>query len=131
MEVNLMRSCLQITTSKLNAYVVCAIGIPAVIQVLAGELGAVSTAAGSRTQSRRRNRTQRAIVTIEVAGALVLLAGAGILARAYGWLRYEALGADPTNVWVITTEFDSSRATPEDRRRDADAIVDVLHRIPG
>jgi len=65
--------------------------------------------AGNRSgTSRRHNRARSSLVVAEVALALVLVAGAGLLIRTFVGLSTAQPGIDPRNVMTMTTSLTSS-----------------------
>ncbi|MEX2282648.1 MAG: ABC transporter permease [Gemmatimonadota bacterium] len=67
----------------------------------------------SLTSSRASNRLRSALVISEVALALVLLIGAGLLIRSFSNLRQNDLGFDPANRVTLQTFLWDRNPTPE------------------
>jgi putative ABC transport system permease protein len=95
---------------------------------------------GSRsTTGRGRMRTQGALVTAEVALALTLLAGAGMVLHSFWNLSHIDLGIRPDHVLSArlqpqTTSRQGQAAvfpTPEQISANARQLVDIVHSIPG
>ncbi|MGD2069181.1 MAG: ADOP family duplicated permease [Gemmatimonadota bacterium] len=88
------------------------------------------TRAGDGAPASRRIRS--ALVTVEVALAVVLLVGAGVLLRTVQELRHRDLGADPTGVLTFEVGLPTSRYGTEE---EAQAFHAELHRrissLPG
>ena len=89
-------------------------------------------AIGSGGRTTRHGRLRAAFVTLEIAVALVLLAGAGLLVRSFAHLRAVELGFRPEH--VVSMAVDLPRAT----YRDADAmhrfhaaVLEGLEQLPG
>jgi predicted permease len=89
---------------------------------------------GGRTssQSRERHRARSVLVVAQVALALVLLVGSGLMIRTFQALRKVDPGFDPRNVLTLRI------AIPESQAKDATAvihleqgIVDSIRTIPG
>ncbi len=87
---------------------------------------------GGRGGSGTRHRTQSIFVAVEMAMALVLLVGAGLMIRSLGKLWNTDPGFDPNN--VLRVSFASSKplgATPAATRAAFRQIHDALAAIPG
>jgi predicted permease len=87
---------------------------------------------GGRGGSGTRHRTQSIFVAVEVAMALVLLVGAGLMIRSLGKLWNTDPGFDPNN--VLRVSFASSKplgATPAATRAAFRQIHDALAAVPG
>jgi predicted permease len=87
--------------------------------------------ASSTTESGRR-RLGNALVVSEIALALALLAGAGLLVRTFLHLIQVDLGIDPTN--VVTMEIDLPHykyATPAQQRSFWEQLLERVHGKPG
>jgi putative ABC transport system permease protein len=91
-----------------------------------------SMAQGARTSSTRHGGLRGALVVAEIALALVLLAGAGLLIRSFARMRAVELGFTPSNVVSVTVDL------PGSTYRDAAAmqrfhrsVLDGLATIPG
>src|SRR5262245_30992364 len=89
-------------------------------------------AGGGAGRSSRRHRARGVFVAAEVALALVLLVGAGLLARSYVRLRSVDPGFDPRNVLTLRVSLPSMKY-PEDRQRVGffKQAVDGLKALPG
>jgi len=72
-------------------------------------------------------RLRSALMTAEVALALVLLVGAGLLTRSFAKLLNVNPGVDPTNVVTGWINLPANRYPDEDRQRLA--MNDILHRV--
>ena len=89
--------------------------------------GLTRTASGSHDRHVRN-----ALVVSEVALALVLLAGAGLLIRTIGMLRAVDPGFDSRNVLTAAVVVPQARyPTPADSTRFFDRILERLRAIPG
>ena len=96
---------------------------PDVSQVLAE--GARGTL-GGRTVSAVRRR----LVVAEVAAAVVLLIGAGLLMRSYGGILDEELGFDPRDRLAVQV-FAYDYETPEEQAQFVASAVGEMEAIPG
>jgi predicted permease len=87
---------------------------------------------GGRGGSGARHRTQSVFVAVEMAMALVLLVGAGLMIRSLGKLWNTDPGFDPNN--VLRVSFASSKplgATPAATRAAFRQIHDAVAAVPG
>ena len=90
-------------------------------------------ASGGRTVSgtRARRRVQGALIVAEVALALVLMVGAGLLVRSLRSLVTIDRGFEPANVLVTTVQAWSHYRTPAERIGFVREAVDRLGALPG
>ncbi len=86
---------------------------------------------GGRGSSAPRHRVQSAFVIAEVALALVLLAGAGLMIRSLSKLWGVDPGFDPRNVTVFHVQMPVRGQSPDAVRASWRAILDSLEAIPG
>ena len=86
---------------------------------------------GGRGGSGTRHRAQRIFVVVEMALALVLLAGAGLMIRSLTKLWRVDPGFDAHNVLTFDMSFPSDIKTPEAIRAHWRRIDDTLEAIPG
>ena len=88
---------------------------------------------GGRSGSAARgNHTRRAFVVVEVALALVLLAGAGLLVRSFGKLLEVDAGFDPSRIVTMTVSLPGSRyGEPAQRIQFFQRLFDRLQVLPG
>ena len=107
-----------------------ALGLVPALQAGRHELSTTLHEGGSAT--RRSHRLRHAIVVGEIALAVVLLAGAGLLFRSFVNLRSVNTGFDPANVITMTIDLPDTRY-PDARALAAfhDRLVVSLARIPG
>ena len=87
---------------------------------------------GARSASHSSNRMRNLLVISEVALALVLLAGAGLLIRSFVRLRNVETGFDPNS--VLTTQFSLSGVNYDDGEQIAtfyQRLVERLQSAPG
>jgi len=95
------------------------------------DLSSVLKESGARSGSLK-NMARSILVVTEVALAMVLLAGAGLLIRTFAELHHVAPGFDPHNVLTMDTSltggrYDHTAAIAEMSRQ----ILERLHSIPG
>jgi putative ABC transport system permease protein len=82
--------------------------------------------------SSRRGELRRWLVGAEVALALVLLVGAGLLVRSFATLLGEDLGLDPRNVLTVAVELPASTyGEPADKARYYTAALAAVGSVPG
>jgi putative ABC transport system permease protein len=86
---------------------------------------------GGRSGAVPRQWIRRGLTAAQVALALVLLIGAGLLARSYLQLQATDLGFDPGGVWSMRFELPASRYRESAVRADVVArMLDVLRANP-
>jgi len=84
------------------------------------------------TEGGIRGRLRGALVVSEVALALVLLGGAGLLARSFIQLARVDPGFNPENATTMRVSLPQNKyATPEQRIAFADALVERVKELPG
>ena len=120
-----------------------ALGVSLLTGVLCGLLPAWQTArtehtaalkdgSASVSSGKARMRTRAALTVAEVALALVLLAGAGLLLRSFGKLSRVDPGVDPENVVAALIDLPASRYPNDTARRQAFAdLVTRVRAMPG
>jgi len=87
---------------------------------------------GATTGSRRRHRTQRGLVVVEIALALVLLVGSGLLIRSFVQLTSVDPGYDTHDVLTARIRLTPSRyADPTVQNQFFQNLTDLLARNPG
>jgi predicted permease len=87
---------------------------------------------GATTGSRRRHRTQRGLVVAEIALALVLLVGSGLLIKTFVRLTSVDPGYDMHNVLAARIRLTPSRyADPTTQAQFFQNLTDLLARNPG
>src|SRR5437868_10487046 len=87
---------------------------------------------GATTGSRRRHRTQRGLVVVEIALALVLLVGAGLLIRSFVQLTSVDPGYDTHDLLTARIRLTPSRyADPAAQAQFFQNLKDLLARNPG
>jgi predicted permease len=94
---------------------------------LSGALGQVS-----RTQVSARNPLQWLLVGVQVALALTLLAGAGLLVRSFRELGRVAPGFDASHILTLQVSMSwAESADFKNVRQRTDRILDALRAVPG
>ncbi len=107
------------------------IGVLPAIQVGRTDLRTGVTA-GGRGTAVGRSGVRRGLVAAEVAFAVVLLIGAGLLARSFRALLSEATGFDPDGVLAVNVSLPESRyPNGGDRARYYDQAIEALRALPG
>lgn len=87
---------------------------------------------GGRAAAVRQSRGYMCVVAGQVALAVVLLVGAGLLAETVRRLTQQSLGLDPARVAVTALRLPPiAGSTPEQRMARTQAIVDRLSALPG
>jgi putative ABC transport system permease protein len=76
-----------------------------------------------------RQRLRSALVVVEIAVALVLLTGAGLLLRSFGNLLNEDIGFDPSR--IVTFQLSPSNRDPAQRIAFFQQVVERLQDMPG
>ncbi len=114
------------------AVLACAIlaGLPLAWRMVRAEIGVALRKAG-RGLAGGHHRLRAALVSTQVAVALVLLVGAGLLVRSFLVLLDVNPGFDANNVVTISTQIPASARTPALRAAVYRAIRDKLMAIPG
>lgn len=101
-----------------------------ILRVDAGELLPGSTRGAS--SSRQQGRLQGLFVVAEVAMALVLLIGAGLLIQSFGRLRSVNLGFDPEDLLVIRVSLADKRYPELAQKKIAfEQILERVRTLPG
>jgi putative ABC transport system permease protein len=89
---------------------------------------------GGRSITPASHRARRVLTVVQVALAVVLLVGAGLLGRSYLRLTAVAPGYDPAGILSIRVSLPSSRypaASPDLRTAFFDAATDSIAALPG
>lgn len=105
---------------------------PALISSKTGLNDSLKEGGASSTAESGRRRLGNALVVSEMALALALLAGAGLLVRTFLHLMQVDLGIDPTN--VVTMEIDLPHykyATPVQQRAFYEQLLERVQGTPG
>ncbi|HET7584258.1 MAG TPA: ABC transporter permease [Gemmatimonadaceae bacterium] len=110
-----------------------AFGLAPALQGIAGDLhGVLKTESRGGTTDRSGRLVRRTLVVAEVALALTLLTGAGLLIRSFARLQGVDPGFDPRNVLTFDLSLPASRY-PSDTARQAffDAVLPRIAQVPG
>jgi putative ABC transport system permease protein len=89
---------------------------------------------GSRgsTEGGARGRLRSALVVLEVTFALMLLGGAGLLARSFMQLTHVDAGFTPENATILRLSLPQKKyALPEQQTAFADALLERVRNLPG
>jgi len=106
--------------------------LPALRAAAPGVEQALRDESGATTGSRRRHRTQRGLVVAEIALALVLLVGSGLLIRSFVRLTSVDPGYDTRDVLAARIRLTPSRyAEPTAQNQFFQNVTDLLARNPG
>ena len=109
--------------------------VMALIPVLRGETAAAAVLAQtgrSTTGGRSRHRARRAFVMMQVALALVLVAGAGVMTRSFAKLRAVPLGFDAGPAYTFRfTLPEGDYPTTADATALVGRVIDALGALPG
>src|SRR5947209_6785848 len=93
---------------------------------------ALKQGARGSTEGGARGRFRSALVIVEVAFALVLLGGAGLLARSFMQLTHVDPGFVPENATVLRLALPEKKyAKPEQQNAFVDALLAQLQALPG
>jgi predicted permease len=106
-------------------------GLAPAIQVSAGDLHE-TLKEGSRGSSTGHRRVRNALVVSEVAAALVLLSGAGLMLRTIWSLAHINPGFDPSHVLIFSLGMSPANATSSGRiLQTFEDTVDRVQSLPG
>src|ERR1035437_6552578 len=128
-EIRLDGRALLFTSAAVLACAVLA-GLPPAWRMLRAEIGVALRKTG-RGLAGGRHRVRAALVSTQVALALVLLVGAGLLVRSFLLLLDVNPGFDAHNVVTISTQMPARAGTPAQRATIYRAIRDKLMAVPG
>jgi predicted permease len=118
-------------TLGVAALTVLGFGLLPALRVTAGDL-AGATRAGRSGTDRRHRRTWRILIAGEVALAVVLLAGAGLLLRSLGAIMDQDLGFDPAGVATARLHLPAERfGTAQAAHAFLDDVTMALDAGPG
>ncbi len=128
-EISLDARALAFTTV---AVLLCAVlaGLPPAWRVVRADIETALRETG-RGLTGGHHRLRSALVVLQVAAALLLLVGAGLLIRSFQRLLSVNPGFNPQNLLTISTQVPPSAATPEQRTAMYQAIRDRLATVPG
>jgi putative ABC transport system permease protein len=95
-------------------------------------LGATLNSVARGSVGRERRRAQRWLVAAELALALVLVAGAGLLITSFSRLLTVRSGFDPAGIVAADVSLPSARyADPDRKSRFHEAVLEQLRAAPG
>ncbi|HEX4949195.1 MAG TPA: ABC transporter permease [Blastocatellia bacterium] len=86
---------------------------------------------GERGSTGRRTRTRSFLVVTEVALALVLLAGAGLMLRSFRQLQQTETGFTPDHLLTFNVAMTTKPGETEQARAFLDQLTDKLRQLPG
>src|SRR5205807_8052768 len=114
------------------AVLICALlsGLPPALRLTHGDTGVALRDAGRGLVTGHR-RLRAVLVAGQVAVALVLLVGAGLLIRSFRNLLEVRPGIDTRNLITISTQLPSSARTPQQRNAVWERIRAELESTPG
>jgi len=93
---------------------------------------ALKSGARAVTASRTRQRLRSSLVVLEVALALVLLVGSGLLLKSFANLRNVELGFNPKNVLTMSLRVPNSRySEPQQRVNLFQQMLTNVQQLPG
>jgi predicted permease len=107
-------------------------GLAPALHVSRNPLEQVLRESGRGTSDARGGRLRRLVVVAEIGLAVLLLAGAGLLARSFRELQRVDPGFDPGGVLTMRISLpESGYATPESREAFFRALLERLGMLPG
>ena len=128
-EIRLDGRALLFTSAAVLACAVLA-GLPPAWRMVRSQIGVALRKSG-RGLAGGHHRVRAALVSTQVAVALVLLVGAGLLVRSFLLLLDVNPGFDAQNVATISTQMPAGAGTPAQRATLYRAIRDKLMAVPG
>jgi putative ABC transport system permease protein len=97
-----------------------------------GLAGLLAQGAAPPNDARRGSRVRGSLVAAEVAMAVCLLVGAGLLMRTFVKLRQVELGFDPRGVWTFETSLPEARYdTPAKAQQFYAGLLERVQAVPG
>jgi putative ABC transport system permease protein len=108
-----------------------AAALPPVLSIRRVQLGEALAAGRKTGTGRQRRRANRVLVVSEVALALVLMVGAGLLIRSLSVLLHANAGFDPAGVVVADVQAWSYYPKPEERAEFVRTTTERLSQVPG
>jgi putative ABC transport system permease protein len=117
-------------TSAAVLFCAVAAGLPPALRIAAAGTGAALRSSG-RGMVGGHHRLRSALVVLQVAVALVLIVGAGLLLRSFQHLMSVDPGLDAHNLVTIATQMPGNARTPELRAAMLQRIQDRLAVMPG
>jgi predicted permease len=105
-------------------------GLGPALQAARGHAGALKDAGRGIAGAARGRRLRRAIGAFEIAVAVVVLVGAGLLVRSFLTLRSADVGFQPDRLLSFNVQF-VSLPNRDARGQVASALIDRLNQLPG
>jgi putative ABC transport system permease protein len=106
--------------------------VPIVRSSALSQYASLTEISGATTAGRRRHRIRNALVVIQVAIALVLLSGAGLMARSFARLRSVQLGFDAAHAFTFrVSALITKYPKPGDAARLLVRTLDDIAAVPG
>jgi predicted permease len=105
-------------------------GLAPALQAARGHAASLKDGGRGVTGAARGRGLRRAIGTIQIAMAVVVLVGAGLLVRSFLTLRSTEVGFEPDRLVSFNLQF-VSLPTPEARGQIGPAVIDRLGQLPG
>lgn len=119
-------------TAAISLATALAFGIAPALRATAVHPHDVLTGSGHGTESRRQRRVWPALVAAEVALALLLLVGSGLLIRSFAQVMRVDPGFDPDRALAITLDLPASRYDDHDARvRYYSELLEEVGRLAG
>jgi predicted permease len=107
-------------------------GAPIVRSSALSHFAALTEVSGATTAGRRRHRMRNALVVVQVAIALVLLSGAGLMARSFARLRSVQTGFNAAHAFTFRMAVLSAKyPKPGDAARVLMRTLDDIAALPG
>lgn len=107
-------------------------GVAPAFRATAIDLQSALREGGRGNTTARGQRARHVLVIAEVAIAVVLVAGAGLMARSFVRLLHVDLGFDPTNVLVVNYSIgERHQGTPDAIPTYYAAVLDRVRAVPG
>ncbi len=116
-----------------TALAVLLFGVVPALLATRGDLGeALRADARSGSESRRRRQLRRLLVASQVALALIMLAGAGLLVRSLERLEHLDLGFDADRLAVVTLTIPAATYhTSDEYNAKVEQLYDAVRALPG
>jgi predicted permease len=106
--------------------------LPSLRSASLGAAGVLTDAGRSVTAGRHRHRVRHALVVAQLALALVLLAGAGVMAKSFERLRAVPAGFDATHAFTVRIALPhAAYSAPGDPARFIIRAIDAIAAVPG
>lgn len=105
--------------------------VPAVRSSGVGIASILGQSVRSATATRHRHRVRRAFVVAQVALGLVLVAGAGLMARSFASLRSAPAGFDPSGAYTFRIAMPEAAYSTSDAIAMVTRAIDQLAALPG